>query len=53
MLFLCLLVAFKYLTNGASGLGMKALVAQYDHLIFDAANHRLKDRIVHMGCVPI
>jgi hypothetical protein len=32
---------------------MKALVAPYDHLVFDAANHRLKDRIVHIGRAPI
>ena len=32
---------------------MKALVAQYYHLLFKAASHRVNDRIVDIGCVPV
>ena len=36
-----------------AGLRMKALVAKEDHLFFVTANHRVKDRIVHIGGVAI
>ena len=32
---------------------MKALVAQYDHPLFKAANHHLKDRVVDIGRVTV
>ena len=32
---------------------MEALVAEEDHLLLDAADQRVKDRIVDIGCVPI
>ena len=36
-----------------AGLGMKALVAEDDPLLLDASDHRVKDRIVDLGRVPI
>ena len=34
-------------------LGMKALIAEEDHLPLEVSDHGMKDRIVDIGCVPI
>ncbi len=36
-----------------TGLGMKAWVAEEDHLLLEASDHRMKDRIVDLCRIPI
>jgi|TARA_B110000495_G_C22976532_1_gene573630 hypothetical protein len=34
-------------------LGLKAVVSQDDHLLFESPSHWLKDGIMDVGCIPI